>query len=51
MRKMVVKRPNYDKNGLGYLLKQSAKKPKVRKEPNPKPLEVKEYLNKIESSI
>ena len=34
--KMYVQRPRYDKNGLGYLLSQSAKKSNVRKEPDPK---------------
>ena len=47
---MFVQRATYDKIGLGYLLGQSAKKIVERKEPNLKPLEVKEDLNKIESS-
>ena len=48
--KMSIQRPTYDKTSLGYLLGQLAKKNIERKELDPKPLEVKEDLNKIESS-
>ncbi len=46
---MYVQRPNYDKDGLGYLLNQSTKKSELRKQPDPKPLKVREDLNKIDS--
>ena len=47
---MFVQRPIYDKTSLGYLLSQSAKKLDERKEPDPKHLEAKEDLNKIDSN-
>ena len=47
---MSIQRPTYDKTRLGHLLGQSTKKSIERKEPDPKPFEVEEDLNKIESS-
>ena len=47
---MYFQRLSYNKIGLGYFITDNlTKKYEARKEPNPKPLQEKEDLNKIES--
>ena len=45
---MAVQRPTYEKTSLGYFIGKLAKKSKVRKELDPKPIE---ELKKIESNL